>query len=211
LGCESYVVGKKIGRRSKHLTIPPKAESESNPEKLEGGFAMAKSFQDEIPPSRVNIRYHNLVTGEEKIELPLKLLLLGDYTFQEDDTPLEERKKLSIDKDNFKAVMREQGLKLEFGVENRLTGNEEDEIDVELDIDSLEAMTPDEIVKHIPELQKMVGMRNLLNELKARVVTNRKFRLALEKIVKDQGQLEAFMQELDHIAPLQDEASSNED
>ena len=55
---------------------------------------MAKSFQDEIPPSRVNIRYHNLVTGEEKIELPLKLLLLGDYTFQEDDTPLEERKKL---------------------------------------------------------------------------------------------------------------------
>jgi type VI secretion system protein ImpB len=107
--------------------------------------------------------------------------------------------------------MREQGLKLEFGVENRLTGNEEDEIDVELDIDSLEAMTPDEIVKHIPELQKMVGMRNLLNELKARVVTNRKFRLALEKIVKDQGQLEAFMQELDHIAPLQDEASSNED
>ena len=172
---------------------------------------MAKSFQDEIPPSRVNIRYHNLVTGEEKIELPLKLLLLGDYTFQEDDTPLEERKKLSIDKDNFKAVMREQGLKLEFGVENRLTGTEEDEIDVELDIDSLEAMTPDEIVKHIPELQKMVGMRNLLNELKARVVTNRKFRLALEKIVKDQGQLEAFMQELDHIAPLQDEASSNED
>lgn len=172
---------------------------------------MAKSFQEEIPPSRVNIRYHNKVTGQEKVELPLKLLLLGDYTFRDDDTPLEDRKKISVDKDNFKAVMREQGLKLDFAVPNRLTGEEEDDIDVELDIDSLEAMTPDEIVKHIPQLKKMVEIRNLLNELKARVVTNRKFRLALEKIVKDQGQLEAFMQELDRIAPLQDQASSDED
>jgi len=172
---------------------------------------MAKSFQEEIPPSRVNIRYHNRVTGQEKVELPLKLLLLGDYTFREDDTPLEDRKKISIDKDNFKAVMREQGLKLDFSVPNQLTGQEEDDIDVELDVDSLAAMTPDEIVKHIPELKKMVEMRNLLNELKARVVTNRKFRLALEKIVKDQGQLESFMQELDRIAPLQDESSSSED
>jgi len=172
---------------------------------------MAKSFQEEIPPSRVNIRYHNRVTGQEKVELPLKLLLLGDYTFREDDTPLEDRKKISVDKDNFKAVMREQGLKLDFSVPNRLTGEEEDDIDVELDVDSLAAMTPDEIVKHIPQLKKMVEMRNLLNELKARVVTNRKFRLALEKIVKDQGQLETFMQELDRVAPLQDEASSSED
>jgi len=45
-------------------------------------------------------------------------------------------------------------------------------------------------------------VRELLTELKARVITNRKFRLALEKIVKDQNQLESIMQELDRVAPI---------
>jgi type VI secretion system protein ImpB len=173
-------------------------------------MAKNKSFQDEIPPSRVNIRYHNKTTGQEKVELPLKLLLLGDYTFREDDTPLEERKKISINKDNFASVMREQGLKLDMVVPNRVSGKEDDEIRVQFDIDSLEAMTPDEIVKRIPELRKMMEVRELLTELKARVITNRKFRLALEKIVKDQGQLESIMQELDRVAPVTDEPKPGE-
>ena len=165
-------------------------------------MAKNRSFQDEIPPSRVNIRYHNKVTGQEKVELPLKLLLLGDYTFRDDDTPLEDRKKVSVNKDNFGSVMREQGLKLEMVVPNRLSGQEDDELRVQLDVDSLAAMTPDEIVKRIPELQQLMEVRGLLTELKARVITNRKFRLALEKIVKDQGQLDSIMQELDRIAPV---------
>jgi type VI secretion system protein ImpB len=166
----------------------------------------SRSFQDEIPPSRVNIRYHNKTTGQEKIELPLKLLLLGDYTFRDDDTPLEERKKISVNKDNFADVMREQGLKLDMVVPNRISGEEDDELRVQMDIDSLAAMTPDEVVQRIPELQKLMEVRELLTELRARVITNRKFRLALEKIVQDKNQLESIMQELDRVAPLTEEA-----
>lgn len=173
-------------------------------------MAKNRSFQDEIPPSRVNIRYHNKVTGQEKVELPLKLLLLGDYTFREDDTPLEERKKISVNKDNFAAVMREQGLKLDMVVPNKISGEEDDEIRVQIDVDSLDAMSPDQVVKLIPELRKMMEVRELLTELKARVITNRKFRLALEKIVKDQGQLESIMQELERIAPVAEEPAEAE-
>jgi len=173
-------------------------------------MAKNRSFQDEIPPSRVNIRYHNKVTGQEKVELPLKLLLLGDYTFREDDTPLEERKKISVNKDNFAAVMHEQGLKLDMVVPNRISGEEDDEIRVQIDVDSLDAMSPDQVVKLIPELRKMMEVRELLTELKARVITNRKFRLALEKIVKDQGQLESIMQELERIAPITEESAEAE-
>ena len=61
-----------------------------------------RSFQKEIPPSRVNIRYVKYTGGaQEQVELPLKLLLLGDYTGRPDATPLEERKKISVNKDNF--------------------------------------------------------------------------------------------------------------
>jgi type VI secretion system protein ImpB len=206
------------GRRSEvtltaavHKT-PSKGEAQTGRDAAEGGFTMAKnrSFQDEIPPSRVNIRYHNKVTGQEKVELPLKLLLVGDYTFREDDTPLEDRKKISINKDNFGDVMREEGLKLDMVVANRISGEEDDEIRVQFDVDSLQAMTPDEVVKRIPELNKLMEVRELLTELKARVITNRKFRLALERIVKDQGQLESIMQELDRVAPLTEETAEAE-
>ncbi len=166
-------------------------------------MARNRSFQNEIPPSRVNIRYVKFTDGaQEQVELPLKLLLLGDYTFREDDTPLEERKKISVNKDNFEAVMREQGLKLSMVVPDSLSGQEGDEMKVELDIDSLASFTPDEVVKNVPQLARMIEVRELLADLKARVITNRKFRLALEKIVKDQGQVESIMQELGQIAPL---------
>lgn len=168
-------------------------------------MARNRSFQNEIPPSRVNIRYVKKTDGaQEKIELPLKLLLLGDYTLRPDSTPLDERKKISVDKDNFDDVLKEQNLKLSMVVPNRLTGHDGDEFRVDLDLDSLKAFTPDEIVRRVPELAKMIEIRELLTDLKARVITNRNFRQALEKIVKDKDQLAAISRELDRIAPLPD-------
>lgn len=173
-------------------------------------MARDRSFQKEIPPSRVNIRYVKYTGGaQEQVELPLKLLLLGDYTLRPDDTPLEERKKISVTKDNFDAVMREQNLRLEMLVPNRLSGVEGDEMRVNLAVDSLASFSPDDIVRAVPELAKMLEIRELLTDLKARVITNRRFRLALEKIVKDQGQVESIMRELDRLAPPAEGATPN--
>jgi type VI secretion system protein ImpB len=172
-------------------------------------MARNRSFQNEIPPSRVNIRYVKKTDGaQEKIELPLKLLLLGDYNLRPDSTPLDERKKISVNKDNFDDVLREQKIKLSMLVPNRLMEKEGEEVKdgeelkVELDIDSLKAFGPDEVVRRVPELAKMLEIRELLTDLKARVITNRDFRQALDKIVKDKTQLAAITQELDRIAPL---------
>ena len=89
-------------------------------------MARNRSFQNEIPPSRVNIRYVKKTDGaQEKIELPLKLLLLGDYNLRPDSTPLDERKKISVNKDNFDDVLREQKIKLSMLVPNRLMGRGE--------------------------------------------------------------------------------------
>jgi len=170
-----------------------------------------RSFQNEVPPSRVNIRYVKKTDGaQEQVELPLKLLLLGDYNLRPDATPLEERKKISVNKDNFDEVLKEQKLKLSFNVANRLSGREGDEITVNLDVDTLKAFNPDEIVKRVPELKKMLEIRELLTDLKARVITNKDFRLALEKIVKDPQQRAAIARELDRIAPLPDELAGGE-
>ncbi|HBI25054.1 MAG TPA: type VI secretion system contractile sheath small subunit, partial [Nitrospiraceae bacterium] len=81
------------------------------------------------PKERVNIVYKPATGGAQaEVELPLKLLVLGDYTLRADDTPLEERKPVNIDKDNFNDVIKNQGLNLSLKVPNKLTGKEGEDI-----------------------------------------------------------------------------------
>ena len=54
------------------------------------------------PKERVNITYKAAVgDATEEKELPFKSLVLADLTGRTDDTPVEERKAISIDKNNF--------------------------------------------------------------------------------------------------------------
>lgn len=57
----------------------------------------SNSFQNEVPKARVNIKL-DLHTGgaQKKVELPLKLLLLGDYSNGREARPLSERSKVKI-------------------------------------------------------------------------------------------------------------------
>ena len=58
------------------------------------------------PKERVNIVYKSSVGDQtEEVELPLKLLMLGDYTGKTSDETVEDRSPVNIDKDNFNAVM----------------------------------------------------------------------------------------------------------
>jgi hypothetical protein len=70
------------------------------------GKGMAESFQKEIPSSRINISV-DLHTGgaQKKVELPLKLLIAGDFSAGKSKDPLSARKKVSINKQNFDQVL----------------------------------------------------------------------------------------------------------
>jgi type VI secretion system protein ImpB len=161
------------------------------------------SYQDEIPASRVNIKYVKYVgDAQEEVELPLKLLLVGDYTMREDDTPLEDRKKININKNNFESVMKEQKLGLKFSVNNVLSGQEGDELAVNLKFDSLEDFLPENIASQVPDLQLLLEVRKLLMDLKGRVVNNTEFRRELGKIVADPSKLQELREALNKIAPL---------
>jgi len=97
------------------------------------------------PKERVNIRFKP-ATGDakEEKELPHKLLVLGDFTARADDTPLEQRERLNVNKDNFNEVMASQNLKLDLKVDNRLEDSEEgSQLQVSLDVRSLKDLEPD--------------------------------------------------------------------
>lgn len=161
------------------------------------------SYQDEIPASRVNIKYVKYVgDAKEEVELPLKLLLLGDYTMRDDDTPLEERKKISVNKNNFASVMKEQKLGLNLNVKNKLSGEEGDEMKVDLKFSSMEDFNPEKIAEQVPETRVLLEVRRLLMDLKGRVVNNSDFRKELNRIVGDPEKIEALRSQLDALAPL---------
>jgi type VI secretion system protein ImpB len=103
------------------------------------------------PKERVNITYKPATgNAKEEVELPLKLLMLGDYTQRPDPRPLEDRKPISVDKDNFQKVMGEQKLGLSFNVKDRLTEGEDSEITVNLKFRRLSDMEPEAIANQVP-------------------------------------------------------------
>src|SRR5512134_3194408 len=100
-----------------------------------------------VPPmERINIVYKSLRDGvQEEIELPLKLMVLGDFTFREDGTPLEERKAVQLDKDNFNDVMAQQKVNATFNVANKLSGKDGDEMPVNINFGSMKDFSPSEV------------------------------------------------------------------
>ncbi len=89
---------------------------------------MSNAYQSEIPKARVNIQL-SLYTGgaQKKVELPLKLIVVGDYSNGAEQRPMSERETVSINKNNFDNVLSEYAPSVNLCVENTLAddGSEE--------------------------------------------------------------------------------------
>ncbi|MNO43654.1 hypothetical protein D3C76_338800 [compost metagenome] len=160
----------------------------------------SKSFQNEVPKTRVNIKL-DLHTGgaQRKVELPLKLMLMGDYSNGKEQRPLSERGKVNINKNNFDNVLSEFSPSLKLVVEDTLA-HEGGETPVELNFRSMKDFEPEQVARQIPQLRALLAMRNLLRELKANLLDNAKFRAELERILKDAALSDELRKELAALA-----------
>ncbi len=161
---------------------------------------MAQSFQKEKPPARINL-FLEVQKGnaKQKLELPHRMLVTGDFKGKEESTPLEEREVINVNKDNFESVMKSLDVSMESTVKNKLKGAGDEDLKVNLKIDSLKSFTPEEVARQVPELSRLVAMRNLLQDLRNRVVSTAQFRKQLESIVKDKDALDRLTAELDQV------------
>jgi len=149
------------------------------------------------PRERVNIVYKP-ATGDaqEEKELPLKLLVMGDFTGRTDDRPLEDRKPVNVDKDNFNDVMKSMNLSASFNVANTLSGKEGEELPVNLKFQNLKDMEPEAIAKQVPELSKLVELREALTALKGPLGNLPEFRKKIQSLVTDPAAKEKLLKEL---------------
>jgi len=149
------------------------------------------------PKERVNIVYRP-ATGDakEEVELPLKLLVMGDFTLRADDRMVEEREPINIDKDNFNEVLKAQNLKLDITIPNKLSEDPEEEISLGLKFESLADFGPEAIVKNTPELNKLLELREALTSLKGPMSNRPEFRKKIQKLIKDEAAREQLLKEL---------------
>ena len=151
------------------------------------------------PKERVNVTF-TPTTGnvQEEMELPLKLMVLGDFTQREDERTIEQRKPIAIDKGNFDEVLAKQELSLDFVVPNRLHNddNGDDSLNVHLKLDSMKDFNPASLVSQIPELQKLMELRDALVALKGPLGNAPAFRKAIESVLSDDDSRERVLAEL---------------
>lgn len=148
------------------------------------------------PKERVNIVYKADTGGKtEEKELPLKMLVMGDYTQRADSTPLEERKPININKDNFNDVLASQKLNLSFNADNTLAEGG-GEMPVNLQFKSLKDFEPESVARQVPELSKLLELREALNALKGPLGNIPAFRKKIQAIIGDDASRQAILNEL---------------
>lgn len=151
------------------------------------------------PKERINITYKPATgNNQEDVELPLKILMLGDFTGRPDDRPVEERKPVNVDKDNFDKVMAAQNLEATVSVKNKLGDEDAGDLHVALKFNTLRDFRPEGIVEQVPQLRELMELRNALTALKGPLIGGNvpEFRKRLVDALKDPAKRARLMREL---------------
>ncbi|ATP49453.1 type VI secretion system contractile sheath small subunit [Pseudomonas kermanshahensis] len=167
---------------------------------------MSKNIGSVAPKERINIKYVP-ATGDEQaeIELPHKMLVLGDFGL-EDSRALEDRPVMRIDKHSFNNVLHDADVSLDMSVPSMLSATPDAELAVNLQFKSINDFGPDQIAQQVPELNKLLELREALVALKGPLGNVPTFRKQLQHLLNNEQARKQLAEELDLVleAPKED-------
>lgn len=140
---------------------------------------------DRVRPPRVQITYDVEVGGAIELkELPFVVGVMGDFSGKpEEPLPaLKNRKFVEIDPDNFNQVLSGMSPRLAYTVDNKLQ-DDGSKLGVELKFNSIEDFEPDNLVRQVEPLRKLVEARQKLSDLRSKMDGNEKLESLLEDVV----------------------------
>ncbi|MGI8811705.1 MAG: type VI secretion system contractile sheath small subunit [Pyrinomonadaceae bacterium] len=140
---------------------------------------------DRVRPPRVQITYDVEVGGAIELkELPFVVGVMGDFTGKpEEPLPaIKNRKFVEIDPDNFNQVLAGMSPRLAYTVDNKLQ-DDSSKMGIELKFNSIEDFEPDNIVRQVEPLRKLVEARQKLADLRSKMDGNEKLESLLEDVI----------------------------
>ncbi|MDR3555103.1 MAG: type VI secretion system contractile sheath small subunit [Syntrophobacteraceae bacterium] len=142
---------------------------------------------------RVQIEYDvELFGAEKKIELPFVMGVLTELSGKpregEIPVPLEHRKFLEFDNDNFDKRLKAMKPRAAFRVPNKLTG--EGELSVDITFESLDDFSPAAIARKVSGLKEMLEARSQLENLLTYMDGKAGAEKLISQLISDQSMLQ---------------------
>ncbi|POP40617.1 type VI secretion system contractile sheath small subunit [Superficieibacter electus] len=149
------------------------------------------------PKERISIKYTPKIDGvATEIELPLNLLVVGNLKGTPDDTPLDERTAVSVNRYNIDSVIAEAGIERKFLVPAELSDAPDERLDISLKIKSMSDLSPDSIARQVPEIKRLLELREALVALKSPMGNLPAFRQQIQALLENEETREQLIQEL---------------
>jgi type VI secretion system protein ImpB len=149
---------------------------------------------------RVHITYEDPYDSEELVELPFVMGVMADLSgnASEVEKPeIDNRKFLDTDMDNFDSRMAAIEPGLAFKVPNRLGGEENTRLSVNLKFKKFEDFEPVAVAKQVPALAKLLAAREQLSNLMRYMDGKAAAEDTLKKLLADPQLMSALKQKLD--------------
>jgi type VI secretion system protein ImpB len=164
------------------------------------------AIQDEIPKSRLTLRYKTEVNGEPAdITLPMRLMIVGDFSqgsSNDREFDLDERRVRNLDGTNTDGLMKDLGMKLDFTVDNTIDPDNEAELAISLPIDSMKSFSPDEVSQHVPKLKGLLTLKELIEEMFTNVNNRKELSKLLNEMMSDPENKEKILSDLEGFEGL---------
>jgi type VI secretion system protein ImpB len=142
-----------------------------------------------VRPPRVHITYE-VETGGAMVlkELPFVMGVLSDLSGQPKEAlpKLKDRKFEDIDRDNFDDVLKRMKPRLALRVDNTLK-DDGSELAVELNFQKLDDFRPENVVRQVEPLNKLLETRNQLKDLLGRMEGNDRLEELLKAITDNES------------------------
>lgn len=128
--------------------------------------ASSQKFIGRNRAPRVQIEYDvELYGAQKKVQIPFVMGVVADLAGDSKDPlpPVDERKFLAIDIDNFDDRMKSMKPRVAFSVPNTLTG--EGNLSVDITFESMEDFSPAAVARKVDALAKLLEARSQLSNL----------------------------------------------
>lgn len=158
------------------------------------------NIQDQIPRSRINLRYRTMIEGQLKeVELPFRLIIMADLSqgsSTDRELDLETRRLRTLDGRNLDSVMENMRISINFQPQNLIDASQPN-LDVSLKIKNRASFNPAEVAAQVPKIRALMLLRKLLLEMQAQVDNRKEVRNLVQQIFSDPEELKRLKGELE--------------